>query len=90
MGFSNDVVEQAWKRCGGSCECRRAAHDHLYIDVINNWSGITEAGKAVEHGRHTIRMQMVVIVLVTVKFSVGTVIKGRKASAAKKFYYSRY
>ncbi len=31
MGFSNDVVEQAWKRCGGSCECRRAAHDHLYI-----------------------------------------------------------
>jgi hypothetical protein len=60
------------------------------LDVINNWSGITEAGKAVEHGRHTIRMQMVVIVLVTVKFSVGTVIKGRKASAAKKFYYSRY
>jgi hypothetical protein len=62
----------------------------LTVDVINNWSGITEAGKAVEHGRHTIRMQMVVIVLVTVKFSVGTVIKGLKASAAKKFYYSRY
>ena len=62
----------------------------LTVDVINNWSGITEAGKAVEHGRHTIRMQMVVIVLVTVKFSVGTVIKGRKASAGKKFYYSRY
>lgn len=30
MGFTDDVVLQAWKRAGGYCECRRDTHDHNY------------------------------------------------------------
>lgn len=26
--FPNDVVEAAWKRSGGYCECTRTTHDH--------------------------------------------------------------
>ena len=26
MGFSNDVVTQAWKRAGERCECGRVSH----------------------------------------------------------------
>jgi len=28
MAFSDEVVEQAWTRAGGKCECRRTTHEH--------------------------------------------------------------
>lgn len=28
MAFSNEVIEQAWKRSGGKCECQRTTHGH--------------------------------------------------------------
>ncbi|MBA7545837.1 hypothetical protein ES705_38215 [subsurface metagenome] len=28
MAFSESVIDQAWKRSGGACECRRTSHDH--------------------------------------------------------------
>jgi hypothetical protein len=28
MAFSDDVVEQAWGRAGGKCECTRTTHGH--------------------------------------------------------------
>ena len=31
MAFSNEIIEQAWKRSGGKCECRRRSHSHFYI-----------------------------------------------------------
>jgi hypothetical protein len=30
MAFSETTVEQAWKRAGGKCECRRKRHNHNY------------------------------------------------------------
>ena len=31
MGFSEEVVERAWRRAGGRCECRRKTHGHYYV-----------------------------------------------------------
>lgn len=31
MAFSNGVVEQAWQRVGGHCECRRSSHGYNYV-----------------------------------------------------------
>jgi len=28
MAFSESVVQQAWQKAGGKCECRRATHGH--------------------------------------------------------------
>jgi hypothetical protein len=28
MAFSQTVIDQAWKRSGGMCECRRSKHEH--------------------------------------------------------------
>ena len=28
MVFSDYVIQQAWRRSGGRCECRRLAHNH--------------------------------------------------------------
>ena len=30
MAFSDEIVEQAWNRAGGKCECRRQTHGHDY------------------------------------------------------------
>lgn len=30
MGFSDEVVEKAWKQAGGRCQCRRKRHKHPY------------------------------------------------------------
>lgn len=30
MAFSQSVVDEAWKRSGGYCECRRTNHGHSY------------------------------------------------------------
>ncbi len=31
MAFSSDVINQAWQRSGGKCECRRTSHGHSYV-----------------------------------------------------------
>ena len=31
MGFSEEVIERAWRRAGGRCECRRKTHRHSYV-----------------------------------------------------------
>ena len=31
MAFPEDVVEQAWKRAGVKCECRRWTHNHSVV-----------------------------------------------------------
>ena len=31
MVFSSTVVDQAWRRAGGKCECRRDTHNHNYV-----------------------------------------------------------
>jgi hypothetical protein len=31
MVFSDEVVEKAWRRADGKCECRRKSHGHSYI-----------------------------------------------------------
>lgn len=30
MAFSNNIIELAWKRSNGHCECRRRSHNHYY------------------------------------------------------------
>ena len=29
MAFSDDVIQKAWERAGGRCECTRTKHDHV-------------------------------------------------------------
>ena len=31
MAFPENVVEQAWKRAGGKCECKRWTHKHNVV-----------------------------------------------------------
>lgn len=31
MAFSIPIVEAAWNRAGGKCECRRKSHEHHYV-----------------------------------------------------------
>ena len=31
MAFSQTVVDDAWARSGGYCECRRRSHEHHYV-----------------------------------------------------------
>jgi len=31
MAFPQSVVDEAWRRSGGNCECRRSNHNHLYV-----------------------------------------------------------
>ena len=31
MAFTENVVEQAWKRAGGKCECKRWTHNHSVV-----------------------------------------------------------
>ena len=31
MAFPDSVVEAAWRRAGGRCECRRRSHNHRYV-----------------------------------------------------------
>ncbi len=31
MSFPENVLEQAWKRAGGKCECRRWNHKHSIV-----------------------------------------------------------
>ena len=31
MAFNSTVVQEAWNRSGGTCECRRVNHKHLYV-----------------------------------------------------------
>ena len=35
MAFSDNVVDLAWIRAGGKCECRRQSHNHAYIRCNN-------------------------------------------------------
>jgi len=30
MAFSDETIEDAWRRAEGKCECRRSSHDHSY------------------------------------------------------------
>jgi len=29
MAFSQEVIDKAWKNCGGKCECVRTTHAHV-------------------------------------------------------------
>jgi len=31
MSFPLSVVQAAWNRAGGKCECRRRSHNHYYV-----------------------------------------------------------
>jgi hypothetical protein len=31
MAFTDYVLQQAWKRAGGKCECRRWTHNHSVV-----------------------------------------------------------
>ncbi|MBI2853175.1 MAG: hypothetical protein HYX84_08820 [Chloroflexi bacterium] len=30
MAFSDEVIQRAWERAGGQCECQRRTHRHFY------------------------------------------------------------
>jgi len=46
MSFSDSVIETAWKRAEGRCECRRRSHNHPYVrcDKQLVWSNAGKDG----------------------------------------------
>ena len=48
MSFSDSVVEQAWERAEGRCECRRSTHNHVGRCNKGLWKG--SQGLETEHG----------------------------------------
>jgi len=59
MAFPDSVVEDAWKRAGGRCECRRHSHKHPYVrcnkELVWENRGRDGRGKWEAHHRSTTR-----------------------------------
>jgi hypothetical protein len=36
MAFSEEVIQEAWQRSGGVCECKRYEHNHANYRCSNN------------------------------------------------------
>ena len=53
MTFPKDIVEQAWKRASGKCECKRWAHKHTLVrcgkDLVFASRGKEEQGRWEAH-----------------------------------------
>jgi hypothetical protein len=45
VAFSENVIEQAWKRAGGKCECRRWSHHH---NVVRCGKELVRANRGIE------------------------------------------
>lgn len=59
MAFSNTVVQQAWNRAGGQCECRRKTHNHRYVRcnkqlVLSNRGRNNGRGAWEAHHKHSV------------------------------------
>jgi len=54
MAFSNTVVEAAWKRAGGRCECRRTTHSHPYVRCNKQlvWANRGREGRGAWEAHH--------------------------------------
>lgn len=55
MAFPDSVVEDAWRRAGGRCECRRRSHSHPYVrcnkELVWNNRGREGRGRWEAHHR---------------------------------------
>ena len=54
MVFSDEVVEGAWRRVGGYCECRRRTHNHSYVRCNKElvWKNRGRIGRGAWEARH--------------------------------------
>ena len=54
MVFSDEVVEGAWRRADGRCECRRKTHDHLYVRCNKHlvWQNRGREGRGAWEAHH--------------------------------------
>jgi len=54
VAFSQDVVERAWRRAGGKCECRRRTHGHSYVRCNKQlvWSNRGREGRGKWEAHH--------------------------------------
>lgn len=56
--FPDSVVEAAWKRADGCCECRRRTHNHPYVrcykELVWENRGREERGKWEAHHRTSV------------------------------------
>jgi hypothetical protein len=76
MGFSEDVIEQAWNRSGGKCECKRWTHNQNYsrcsIQLVKYIRGKEAQGRR----EANVSIGPVMTPCPTVRFSAGVVISG--------------
>lgn len=49
MTFPDSIIQEAWKRAGGVCECKRFEHNHANYRCSNVIS-LSEQGKSNERG----------------------------------------
>ena len=54
MAFPASVVEAAWRRVKGHCECRRRTHDHLYVRCNKQlvWANRGREGRGAWEAHH--------------------------------------
>ena len=56
VSFPDSVVEAAWKRAKGRCECRRTTHDHTIPHGIQlTWGNRGREGKGAWEAHHKVR-----------------------------------
>lgn len=54
MAFQDDVVQKAWQRSGGKCECQNRSHDHGFnqCDELLEWVNRGQPGVGSWETRH--------------------------------------
>lgn len=57
MTFPAEVVEAAWKRAGGRCECRRKSHGHRYVRCNKQlvWNNRGREGRGAWEAHHLVK-----------------------------------
>ena len=56
MAFTDDVLQQAWQRSGGKCECQNRSHDHGFYacDELLEWLNRAQPGLGSWEARHKV------------------------------------
>lgn len=59
MAFSEEVLEQAWQRSGGKCECQSPTHDHGFLacDELLEWLNRSGPGMGAWEARHIVKVE---------------------------------
>lgn len=58
MAFSQQTIEQAWRRAGGRCECERRTHAHAgRCSAPLVWTNRGRSGAGACEAKHSVRLE---------------------------------